>query len=117
MEANVKIFCSDEPGDEGVGTYINMPSGLTIDSSKIAGDVAATTEGAVVGYGSYWDNSNSDMHDLVVQVQATTQLGLFYKRADFSQVRFEQISNVSPITFDNNDFLYFYFSVPVTEWA
>jgi len=115
MEAQVEIDCSG--GVTSTGLTINMPSGYSIDSSKLA---HITSNEMKVGYGTAQDTGvmayplnvrYSDATTLIVHALIDDQ------GAGSAYVGRAQVNDTIPLSFASGDNISLFWSVPILGWS
>lgn len=113
VECDVKVTVSGAP--TATTLTVNMPTGMTIDTTKLAA-IDYAGEVPVVGYGLLEDAGTKTLLTRVAY-NATTRVQPLYFTDNGAQQSWAGINATSPITFASGDCLQLHFSVPVAEWA
>ena len=93
---------------------VNLPAGLSIDTTKLATSVAEFT---VLGTGGLNDSSTTAHKAYVVYISATS-VGLRYQSAATSSTSASsQVSYNAPFAFNTGDSVNLQFSVPILGWS
>jgi hypothetical protein len=110
MYASVKVTTSGAP--DAATLVINIPDGLTINTAKIFNDVNNDT----LGLANVEDSGTGVYSGAVSYVSSTTVgPGAFNDGGTFEDST--PITNTFPMTFANNDVVWFEFKVPIAEWS
>ena len=110
MRLQIKVTLSGAPS---AGTLtINMPSGFTIDTTKLVG-----TGLAPLGWGQIVDNGVGNYFTMMAYASTTTVQPLV-QGAGSTWVKSENgIANTQPFTFGSGDYAEWDFSVPIVGWS
>lgn len=110
-EYQIRVALSGAPTSAAL--TVNLASGHTIDTSKLA----SGTSGAELpnGDGSYLDNGS--YYGLVKAFYSSTSAIEVRATASASAHQMGQVTQAAPITWANGDSLDFTFSVPISGWS
>lgn len=117
MTCKVQVRMTGAPTDAGTSLF-NLPSGFTIDTSKLPGTLTGN-ESILMGNGTAYDIGTASYPVSVVYSSTTTVL-LRTMKADGTYVSAGSGTGVSatvPFTFGNTDTIEFNFQAPIAEWA
>lgn len=113
LEAKVNLEMTGTPTSTNLN--INLPPGLTINTSKLVG---STLSRNVLGHGTALDTTSTGEPVLIVRYNNTTSVRLYY--CLIGSVWLDDKDRVDatvPVPWGNNDTIMVYFSVPILEWA
>ena len=111
-EIQVQISLGGAPNAASLG--VNLPSGLTIDTTKLAGTGNATS--IVLGQGGSLRSgvSNQSLH---VSYSSPTSVGILIDNATGSYVVDASVTQAVPSVWGNLDFIYLTFRAPILGWS
>jgi len=112
MEIRARVLCSGAPNAVGLG--INLPSGYSIDTNKLASTLAG---GTPLGYGQAVDVGNASYPVSLLYYGSATQLGVYDGFASGTYLVNTNVSNTAPITFGATDFVEIISVVPILGWS
>lgn len=112
MEVYAKVEC-DGGAPNSATLTINMPSGYEIDVNKLTGalaqrEVLGRSYTTNVGTGAYYGN--------VVGDTSTSVLPQWTDSAAAAASAFKSVTQASPFTYGDTDYVQVYFKVPVVGW-
>lgn len=112
LEARVSLDLTGAP--TATSLNINLPAGLTIDTSKLLGTLTQN----VLGHGTSRDDSSTGEPVLVVRYNGATSVRVYYDLIGSVWLDdSDRVDGSVPVPWANNDTLNIYFSVPILEWA
>lgn len=111
MEVEVNIALSGAPTSTGL--TINLPSGYSIDTAKLAQTNAGV---GTVGDWTGWDNGNS-LYYGKVGYNTTTSVVAYVGVASGSYLQNTNVTQAVPFSFGNTDAVYVTFQVPIAGWS
>ena len=91
---------------------INLPSGVTIDTAKLA----STSQNDTLGFGSVRDDSASTAYPATVRYNSTTTLTVMTATSTTNPT-LAAVTQVAPMTFANLDTVRIYFRAPIVGWS
>ena len=105
-----KIALTGAPNS--VSLSINLPSGLSIDTSKIGTDAGNITIGS-------WSSSDTGVANYtgLIRYNNTTSVICIVSEASATYLRTATVDQVTPFTWGNTDYLNFKFDVPILGWS
>jgi hypothetical protein len=112
MSMIVKIALAGAPTSASL--TVNLPSGITLDTTKLPATPTNQVIGRVTGQGA------ANKFSGVVLYSSTTAVGIFYTLdgSTASIMSYAAVTQAAPYTFANNDFIYIYVdSIPVSGWS
>ena len=111
MEIRIRVLLSGAPN--AATLTVNIPSGYTIDTSKLpAADVAV-----VLGSAKVHDATGAVYH-VDPRYNTTTSVMLINMGATTTYVNQPSVvNNTTPMTFASGDSVGIFLSVPIVEWA
>ena len=112
MEIRARVLCSGAPN--AVGLSINLPSGYSIDTNKLASTLAG---GTPLGYGQAVDVGSASYPVSLLYFGSTTQLGVYDGVASGTYLVNTNVSNTAPFTFGSTDFVEVISVVPILGWS
>ena len=93
---------------------INIANSKTIDTSKITGTSADTSD---FGFGSALDSGVQNYPKLKVGYNSSTSVIVYAPNASGTYLTGVGVSNTAPITFGSGDSVHLKYSVPITGWS
>lgn len=112
MEIRARVLCSGAPNAVGLG--INLPSGYSIDTNKLASVLAG---GTPLGYGQAVDVGSASYPVSLLYFGSTTTLGVYDGVASGTYLVNTNVSNTAPFTFGATDFVEVISVVPIQGWS
>lgn len=111
MEVDLKVAYSGAPNAFST-LSINLPTGYTIDTTKLAGSNSDRALGSVGGH------NNGTIYLASVYYNNTTSVNIYgnYLAATPGQSAAQAISSTAPFTIGNGHYTYATFKVPITGW-
>lgn len=114
LECRVEIDATGSPTGTNL-TGITLPTGLTIDATKLT---STPTGGTMpVGYGALFDSSPGDGYPLSVFYWTSTTVNLAYTDDAAAGVKTIGASASAPVTIATGDKVFITFGLPIAEWA
>lgn len=110
LEVNVAVSTGAAP--TSVALTVNLPSGFTIDTAKIAGGGDANNYS--LGVATAFE-SGVDQYLCQVGYSSTTSVGLY--QLDGANGELGTVNQSNPFTWGAGDILYFNFKVPIVGWS
>ncbi len=96
---------------------VNIPSGLTIDTAKLAHGTTANRL-LFASYAEYFDTSAGTYHNGYGAYSSTTAVGFFAQRADATyNQKGNAVTESIPMVFASGDDINFFVDVPIVGWA
>lgn len=108
-EVQITISLSGAPTSAAL--TVNMPSGQTIDTTKIAG--GGSTANFTLGILSCLDSGNNNYPGYVVYSTTGTVGAVYITSSDV----FANVTQAAPVTFGNADGVFIAFRVPIVGWT
>lgn len=112
MELDVSLTLAGAP--TAAGLTVNMPSGYTIDTTKISATTGGSTP--ILGVGTSWD-SGTTIYQGYVTYNSTTSVIVYANGASSTYTNAQQVSNTVPMTWASGDIQSLKFSVPILGWS
>lgn len=115
MELKLNIAATGAPTGTNL-TAVSLPSGHTIDTSKLPTSTASS--GATIfGYGSLYDASPGDTYPVYALYNNTTSVNISYSDDAATGVKNTIVSATGPVTIASGDTVFVQYTVPIAEWA
>lgn len=111
MEIQYKIAFAGAPN--AVNCDINMPTGFTVDTTKLA---STTANGFYVGSGEAWDSATNS-YFVNARYTSSTNFGLLVQSASGSFTNDSVITTTVPVTWGASDEINVRVKVPVVGWS
>ncbi len=108
MEIQAKVVCGGAPTSAAL--TINIPTGYTIDTSKLTGGGGAAD---VLGGGDANDSGTN--YKMYTTPSSTTAFTVLYQSATSGAVT--QVTQAAPFTFGASDYVNGFIAVPITGWS
>ena len=112
MELDISLTLAGAP--TATGLTVNMPSGYTIDTTKISATTGGSTP--ILGVGTSWD-SGTTIYQGYVTYNSTTSVIVYANGASSTYTNAQQVSNTVPMTWASGDIQSLKFSVPILGWS
>ena len=112
MELDVSLTLAGAP--TAAGLTVNMPSGYTIDTTKISATTGGSTP--ILGVGTSWD-SGTTIYQGYVTYNSTTSVIVYANGASSTYTNAQQVSSTVPMTWASGDIQSLKFSVPILGWS
>ena len=112
MELDVSLTLAGAP--TAAGLTVNMPSGYTIDTTKISATTGGSTP--ILGIATSWD-SGTTIYQGYVTYNSTTSVIVYANGASSTYTNAQQVSNTVPMTWASGDVQSLKFSVPILGWS
>lgn len=105
-----KIALSGAPNSTALS--INLPSGLSVDTTKIGTDAGNLTIGS-------WSSSDTGVSNYtgLIRYNNTTSVICVVSEASATYLRTATVDQVTPFTWGNTDYLNFKFDAPILGWS
>jgi len=111
-QIEAKVLCSGAPTSAGL--TINMPSGMTIDTSALIG--TGPTDDVQLGQATILDSGVAN-YPGVIGYNSTTSVRVFALNASSTYAAPQTVTQALPITFGASDYVTVRFEVPIAEWS
>lgn len=118
MDVQVKIATAGAPTSATL--TVNMPTGFTIDTTKVVNTDMETTNPQNVSLGNFTtvDYGNQTYQGFVAYIGSTSAVGLYIGNAASTYlVSSGVVTQAVPFTYGANDNLTIMFRVPIAEWS
>ena len=112
MELDVSLTLAGAP--TAAGLTVNMPSGYTIDTTKISATTGGSTP--ILGVATSWD-SGTTIYQGYVTYNSTTSVIVYANGASSTYTNAQQVSSTVPMTWASGDIQSLKFSVPILGWS
>lgn len=112
MELDVSLTLAGAP--TATGLTVNMPSGYTIDTTKISASTGGSTP--ILGVATSWD-SGTTIYQGYITYNSTTTVIVYANGASSTYTNAQQVTNTVPMTWASGDVQNLKFSVPILGWS
>lgn len=110
MELEVKVALSGAPN--ATPLTINMPTGYTIDTSKLV-----ETQYRIVGAADIRDYGVANFDGIVEISTSNTAVSVRVSETQYTYGTNQPVTATAPMVFGNTDYVFARFSVPVANWV
>lgn len=114
--AEIQVKIGATGGTTAASLTVNMPTGLVIDTTKLASTTG--TQSSTLGTGVFDDASTGEV-SLLVRYASTTTVSVVYLQVTSADdlISYNTFSNTSPATIANGDSVILNFRVPIVGWS
>lgn len=114
MEGQIYITFTGSPNAVTL-TDIQIPTGYTIDTSKLA--AGTNTDSNWVGGGHMLANTGTITYPLMVAYRSTTSVRAFLQNSSSTYDTLSSITNTQPSSLGASDTIQMSFRVPISQWS